>query len=82
MYEQDTYIFQWILTMHKNERDRKWKNGIKVASNSWIHDHKMQSELVVKSKLRMYHGDRNLSKNNTQSHQIGSMLASKKKGKK
>ena len=64
-YEQGTHIFQWILTMHKNERDGKWKNGLKVTSNPWTHYHKMQSGQVVKSKLRMYHGDRNLSKNNT-----------------
>ena len=56
--------------MHKNERDGKWKNGLKVTSNPWTHDHKMQSGQVVKSKLRMYHGDRNLSKNNTQPYQM------------
>ena len=39
--------------MHKTERDGKWKNDLKVTSNSWTHDHKMQSGQVVKSKLRM-----------------------------
>ena len=56
--------------MHKNERDGKWKNGLKVTSNPWTHDHKMQSGQVVKSKLRMYHGDRNLPKKNTQTYQF------------
>ena len=64
--------------MHKNERDGKWKNGLKVKSNPWTHDHKMQSGQVVKSKLRMYDGDRNLSKKNTQPYQmcIGLCLSS------
>ena len=51
--------------MHKNERDGKWKNGLKVTNNPWTDDHKMQSGQVVKSKLRMYHGDKNILKSNT-----------------
>ena len=56
--------------MHKNERVGKWKDGLKVTNDPWTHDHKMKGGQVVKSKLRMYHGDRNLSKNNTQPHQM------------
>ena len=36
--------------MHKNDRDGKQKNGLKVTSNPWTYDHKMQSGQVVKSK--------------------------------
>ena len=32
-YEKGTHIFEWILTIHKNERDGKWKNCLKVTSN-------------------------------------------------
>jgi len=32
-YEQGTHIFQWILPMHKNERDGKRKNDLNVTSN-------------------------------------------------
>ena len=43
----------------------EWYQGNKQP---WTHDHKMQCEKVVNSKLGMYHGDRNLSKNNIQPH--------------